>query len=319
MAHAYFLGALAFLLGLAFGSFLNVCIVRLPADESIVHPRSKCPACGAPVRAFDNIPLLSWVMLRGRCRNCKGRISLQYPLVELLMGLWFLLLFLRYSVAHEQYRAAVELFGAYGNNLWEVQTGLVIAYISLAVLGFLLLGLMVMDWQTGLLPDEFTYGGIFTGLILYAAGAFMLPPDQGQVMLTGPEKAILLRVVAIAASAAVLLLVRWVYWKVRHHEGMGLGDVKLLAMIAAFLGLRFAMLSLFIGVVAGALFAIALVGFLRVKKIQLVHPDAEGVAKPLPLHPAHIHVPFGTFLALGGFFAALFGEQALRWYLHFYR
>ncbi len=319
MAHAYFFGALAFLLGLAFGSFLNVCIVRLPVDESIVHPRSKCRACGVPVRALDNIPLLSWVMLRGRCRSCKARISLQYPLVELLMGLWFLLLFLRYAAAYEQYRATFELFGAYCNNLWEVQTGLVIAYASLAALGFLLLGLMVMDWQTGLLPDEFTYGGIFTGLILYAAGAFMLPPDQGQVMLTGPEKAILLRVLATVAAALVLLLVRWIYWKVRHHEGMGLGDVKLLTMIAAFLGLRFAMLSLFIGVVTGALFAIGLVIFLRLKKIQLALPDSPGSTTPIPLHPAHMHVPFGTFLALGGFFAALFGEQALRWYLHFYR
>ena len=319
MAHTYILTAFAFLIGLIAGSFLNVCIVRLPADESVVRPRSKCPACKAPVRAADNIPLVSWLLLRGRCRSCKGPISLQYPIVELLMGLWFAAQFLRYSEAMAIYMTAVDFFGISASRVFATQTELVLEYLAMAALGFLLLGLMVMDWQTGLLPNEFTYGGMFTGLLLYAIAAFTLPEVRGVVMLTAPEKAIALRLAAILASALVLLLVRWIYWKVRHSEGMGLGDVKMLAMIAAFLGLRLAMLSLFFGVVSGALFAVGLVLVLRLKKVVPAHPDSPGVTTPTPLHPAHMHVPFGSFLAGGGLYAALFGHQTMDWYLRFWR
>lgn len=318
MAHAYLFAAFA-LFGLALGSFLNVCIARLPEGESVARPRSKCRSCGTAVRVLDNIPVLSWFLLRGRCRSCKESISLQYPIVELLMGLWLLLLASRYVASYEQYKDTVELFGAYSGGLWAVQTSLALAYASLAILGFLLLGLMVMDWRHGLLPDAFTYSGMFVGLLLYACGAFLLPADSGVVMLTAPERAIALRVLAIAAAAMVLLLVRWIYWAARKREGMGLGDVKLLAMIAAFLGFKLAMLSLFFGVVSGALFAVGLVAVLRLKKAQPAHPESPGVTTLTPLHPAHMHVPFGSFLCAAGLFSALYGDRILRWYVHFWR
>ncbi len=306
------LTAFAFLLGLATGSFLNVCIARLPVDESVVRPRSKCPGCGAPIRALDNIPVLSWLLLRGRCRACGQHISLQYPLVELLTGLWFAVLFVRYQ-------AASVLLDAYLPAPWGQHAQLALQYIAIATLGWLLLGLMVMDWQTGLIPDEFTFGGMFAGIMLYLPWTFLLPDDTGRVMLTAPERAITLRLLAIAGAALVLLLVRWLYWMVRHSEGMGLGDVKMLAMIAAFLGLKLAMLSLFIGVVAGALFAIGLVMALRMKKVIPAPPDSPGVTTPTPLHPAHMHVPFGSFLAIGGMYAALYGPQTINWYMKFWR
>jgi leader peptidase (prepilin peptidase)/N-methyltransferase len=297
----------AFILGLIFGSFLNVCIVRLPRRESVVHPRSRCPQCGTAIRWHDNLPVISWLLLRGHCRDCKQPISLRYPLVELAVGFWFAAVVLRCMV--------VSLTGLYVQLSAEWYASLILMGIGVAILGFLLIGLMVMDWQTQLLPNAFTLWGIFIGFMLVCIRAYFLAPneaqvllspqhieltspgsvnDQGNVFLTGPEHLIFGRITAICGAALVLLIIRWLYKALRHREGMGLGDVKLLAMIAAFLGFWPAVLSLFLGVLSATAYA----------GLLLVLGRANRVTK----------LAFGSFLAIGGLIAAQFGDRIIEMY-----
>jgi len=272
-----YLPVFLFLLGIAFGSFLNVCIARLPLGESIIKPRSRCPACRTPIRAWDNIPLLSWFVLRRRCRACQSPISIQYPLVEFATGVWFV-------VAYFASLAQPELAPLY--------------FIRTAVLGFLLLGLLVMDWQSGLLLDAFTFTGMGIGLLLCIIGTMQLPLDQSAVILTTPEKIVGLRLLAILCAALLLLAVRWIYKLARGREGMGLGDVKMLAMMAAFLGFPLTMLAFFLAIMAAALYAVVLVITRRARPASAL--------------------PFGSFLALGGLYAALLGPWTIAWYLGFF-
>ena len=297
--------ALAFILGLLFGSFLNVCIARLPKHESVVTPRSRCPQCGAPIRWYDNIPLLSFLLLRGRCRSCKQTIPWRYPLVELAVGLWFAVVVFR---CLDSSSPNVSL-----STEWHI--ALILVGLGIAILGFLLIGLMVMDWQTLLLPDAFTLTGIAIGLFLVFIRAAFLGPTEDQVVLsnhhitltspggvtdhgnlffTGPEALIMGRIAAICGAAFLLLLVRWLYKALRHREGMGLGDVKLLAMIAAFLGFWPAILALFLGVLLATTYAIFL----------LIRGKAGAASK----------LAFGSFLAIGGLIAASFGNLLINMY-----
>ena len=298
----------AFLLGLAFGSFLNVCIARVPRGESVVSPRSRCPVCGHSIRWFDNIPLLSWLVLRGRCRDCRAHISLQYPLTELSLGLWFLLAAHRLAPIFQPVAGPVPL-------PLDTVLGACVQTVAFIVLGFLLLGLLAMDWQTQLLPDVFTFGGMLLAFLLVSSQSFLLGPtdeqirlsnhhirlsspgnvvEHGNLFLTGPEALLGGRLVAVVGAALLLLAVRRLYKLVRGRPGMGLGDVKLLALIAAFLGFAPAMLALFVGVVSGAAYSIFL----------LVRRHADGSSR----------VPFGTFLACGGLVAAVYGQEILDWY-----
>ncbi len=295
-----------FILGLLFGSFLNVCISRLPRHESVVHPRSRCPECRANIRWYDNIPILSWLILRGRCRDCRQAISWRYPLVELATGAWFAEVASRCFLSWPS--ASIQL-------ATEAHAALILAGTGVAILGFLLIGLIVTDWQTMLLPDAFTLSGIAIGLLLVFIRAAFLGPiedqvilsnhhisltspggvvDNGNVFMTGPEALILGRIAAICGAALILLLVRWLYQALRHREGMGLGDVKLLAMIAAFLGFWPALLALFFGVLAATAYAIAL----------LLRGKAGAASK----------LAFGSFLALGGLVAAQFGYRLIEMY-----
>jgi leader peptidase (prepilin peptidase) / N-methyltransferase len=297
---------LGFVLGLLFGSFLNVCISRLPRRESIVHPRSRCPQCGVPIRWYDNIPLLSWLLLRGHCRDCQQPIPWRYPLVELATGLWFALVVYRYLTSSSALHAQP-------SSEWHVT--LVLIGLGLATLGFLLIGLMVMDWQTLLLPDSFTFSGIAIAMLLIFIRAGFLGPnedqvilannhieltspgsviDTGNVFLTGPEHLILGRITAICGAALILLIIRWLYRVFRHREGMGLGDVKLLAMIAAFLGFWPAVLTLFLGAFLATAYSIVL----------LLRGKAAASSK----------LAFGSFLALGGLIAAQFGNRLINMY-----
>ena len=298
--------AAAFALGLIAGSFLNVCISRLPRRESIVHPRSRCPNCGRTIRWHDNIPLLSWLLLRARCRGCNQPISWRYPAVELLTGLWFALVITRFFPLLTG--VSVPLSTESYVNLW-------VAGIGLAILGFLLIGLAVMDWQTMVLPDAFTLTGIAVALFLICTQAIFLAPNEDQVRLTrnhiqltspggvvdsgnlfftGPENLIFSRIAAICGAALLLLLIRWLYRSIRRREGMGLGDVKLLAMIAAFLGFWPAVLALFFGVLIASLYGVYL----------LVSGRASSSSK----------LAFGSFLALGGLAAAQFGNRLIEMY-----
>jgi leader peptidase (prepilin peptidase)/N-methyltransferase len=267
---------IAAILGLALGSFLNVCISRLPIDASVVRPRSHCPLCQHTIAAKDNIPVLSWLLLKRRCRHCQWPIPARYPLVELGTAAWFVL------------------------SVWRFAPDPVPA-INTAALGFFLIGLLVMDWQTQQLPDEFTIGGAAVGFALTSIRAFLLPMDRGEVILTGPERILLYRALAIIAAGLLLLVIRWTYRVARKRDGLGLGDVKMLAMIAAFLGLRHALLALFLGVIAGALYAVALMLTRR--------RSVTGTTR----------LAFGSFLALGGMVAALFGTPLIAWYAGFYR
>jgi leader peptidase (prepilin peptidase) / N-methyltransferase len=251
--------AAAVLAGLTFGSFLNVCIVRLPAHQSIVIPGSHCVHCDAPIRARDNLPVISWLWLRGRCRRCNAHISLQYPLVELSTAALFV--------------ACVLHTGATWQTLVD------------AVACFLLLGLAVMHWQTMLLPDAFTLPGI--------AAAFLL-----RVFAPGNQfrSRVAMHVLGDAAIfAAVLLMVWTLYRLVRRRQGLGLGDVKLLAMIAAFMGLSLALFAFFVGVLAAALFAVVLLARRKVRGSD--------------------RIPFGSFLAAAGIAAIFIGRPAVAWYL----
>jgi leader peptidase (prepilin peptidase)/N-methyltransferase len=309
----------AFVLGLLFGSFLNVCISRLPHHESIVKPESHCPKCGTPIRWYDNIPLLSWILLRRHCRNCKKSIPWRYPLVELAVALWFAKLAgpieLYWNVTRPDNAAGLVAVGLH----WVPFSAFsqeIISTIGVAMLGFLLIGLMVMDWETMILPDAFTLTGIAIALFLVCLQAIFLGPgedevhltkhslhltspggvtDHGNLFLTGPESLIFGRFAAVCGAALVLLLVRWVYKAVRHREGMGLGDVKLLAMIAAFLGFWPAILSLFVGTLAAAFYGALL----------LARGKAGATSK----------LAFGSFLCVGGLVAALYGNRLIDMYI----
>jgi leader peptidase (prepilin peptidase)/N-methyltransferase len=296
-----------FFLGLLFGSFLNVCISRLPRAESIARPRSRCPQCLEPIRWYDNVPLLSWILLAAKCRNCKASIPWRYPLVELSTGLWFAV-----SAGLMHHRLLVTAAA----NQGSVAVQAMIDGIGISVLGFLLIGLMVMDWQTQILPDAFTLTGTALGFILSCVHAALLGPGEGDihlsprnnlrmsspgsfaakgdVFLTGPEAMVLGRLFAILAATGVLLLIRGIYKALRNREGIGLGDAKLLAMTAAFLGFWDSMLSFFVGMIACAVYAVYL----------LARRRANATTK----------LPLGSFLAAGGLVTALVGEALIAWY-----
>ncbi len=298
---------IGFLAGLLLGSFLNVSIARIPHGESIVRPGSHCPRCQHPIRWFDNIPLLSWLLLRARCRNCGATISWQYPAVELATGFWGAMAGLRFYDA----------WWASGFTMRPLSYALFFSVdaLSIAVLGLFLIPLIVIDWQTHRLPDALTLTGIATGLFLVCTQTLFLLPGQdqiifaskhlrlaspgsfsarGNVFLTGTESLIFGRLLAVCVAALIPLLIRWLYQAVRHREGLGLGDVKLLAMIAAFLGLAPAILTLF----AGTLLATGYIAWLAVR----------GRAH------AQTRLPFGSFLGVAGLFAAVFGNSIVAWY-----
>lgn len=299
-----------FLLGLLFGSFLNVCISRLPAHQSIAKPRSRCPHCGHAIRWHDNIPILSWLFLRARCRDCKASISWRYPAVELAVGLWFLLVANRLIALGE----ASEWVDFKLPTQYVYQD--IFHWIAILILGFLLIGLMVMDWQTQRLPDAFTVTGIAIGFLLTCVQALYLPAgegdikidtthqlrmsspgsfaSQGDVFMTGPEALIWGRILAICGAALLLFTISAIYKALRKRDGMGMGDVKLLAMNAAFLGFGESLLALFFGVVTAAIYGLILLARRRAG--------------------ATTRLPFGSFLCAGGLFAALFGPRTVDWY-----
>jgi leader peptidase (prepilin peptidase)/N-methyltransferase len=232
----WFAIAVAAAYGLVFGSFLNVVVHRLPRGMSLLRPGSHCPACGAPVRWFDNVPVLSFVLLRGRCRACRATISPRYPAVEIMSS----------GLA----AAVVAHFG------------LTLPGLEAMLLVMLLLPLGFIDLEHHLLPDALTLPGIVLGLAGSLAGGLVPLLDSAVGMLVGA-----------AVPYAVIVVYRWL----RGVEGMGLGDVKLLAMIGAFLGWRGVLLTLGLAATAGALLGLALIGLGRGRR------DTE--------------LPFGTFLA----------------------
>ena len=242
---------LAGLFGLLIGSFLNVCIYRWPRDLSVVRPRSACPECGKPITAYDNIPVLSYLLLRGRCRNCAARIFWRYPLVEVLTAISFAFFVYTY--------------------------GLTPAAAKYCVFAALLIGLAFSDFETLLLPDEMTIGGLVIGLVF---SPFVPVPDA--IFQNSAVEA----VAGACVCSGLLWFTGWLFEKIRHKEGLGFGDVKMLAMEGAFLGVAGSIKTM---VVASVLASV--VGLIYIK---LAHKD-----------PATFQIPFGTFLAFAWLLVAV--------------
>jgi leader peptidase (prepilin peptidase) / N-methyltransferase len=225
----------AFVYGLAFGSFLNVCIYRLPRDLSVVRPASACPNCHTPIKIYDNIPVLSWLLLRGRCRACKAPISPRYLFVELLVAALFVLSFYMFGVTP--------------------------AALKYSAFAFLVVGLIFTDADLKLLPDKLTLPGLALGLLLTLivpvngfldraldSAAFPFSPE-----ITARLISLLESLLGAAVGAGFIWLVGVAYLKIRGIEGMGFGDVKLMAMVGAFLGVKLTLLTLLVGSMSGAL------------------------------------------------------------------
>ncbi|HEY1903226.1 MAG TPA: prepilin peptidase [Terracidiphilus sp.] len=268
------------LLGLAFGSFLNVCLSRWPEGESVVAPRSHCRICDHTLSWWENIPVVSWLALRGHCRNCHTPIGWRYPLVELAVGaLWAV-------AAWRSYDALFPLASAAG----------------MMFLIWVLVGLAAMDAELLWLPDAVTLPGIAVGFIWWfleqeqAAWALHLPHSAGQDAQEAGK-----RLLAIAVAALIILIIRWTYQLIRHREGIGLGDAKLMALVAAWLGLPGALLTFALGAVLGAFAAIVLLA------VPAARRDSETWAAA--------KLPLGTFLCIGGAVSALWDQQIIAAYL----
>ena len=264
---------LAALAGLLIGSFLNVCIFRLPRDLSVVRPRSFCPACEKMIAWYDNVPVVSFVLLRGRCRHCQTPISARYPLVELLTAAAFAICVFEYGITLEA--------------------------IKFSLLSAILITLIFSDIEERILPDEFTLGGTLLGLIF----AFFVPLQPGLIYLLLPYSwgprwlSVGEAVLGAGFSSGCIWFVGWVYLKLRHREGLGLGDVKMIAMIGAFLGLQWALLILIIASLFGAIGGLIF--------IALAKKEA-----------ATYELPLGSFLGIAGLAAALFRVPFMAWYSH---
>jgi leader peptidase (prepilin peptidase) / N-methyltransferase len=243
----------AALFGAVIGSFLNVCIHRLPRGTSIVWPASACPACGRALSWFENIPIASYLFLRGRCRTCGAPISARYLVIEALTAAMFALAW------------------------WYYGPGPML--ISRLIFGCALIVLFAIDLEHHLLPNVITLTGIVIGFLL----SFTTDQPGWQSSLIG-----------IVAGGGVLFLIAEVYYRVRHEEGLGMGDVKMLAMMGAFLGWPLAILSLMIASVAGTIIGIGLI------------VTGRGTMK--------YALPFGTFLAIGAAVSAAVGQAILHWY-----
>lgn len=299
------IAAAIFLFGLLFGSFLNVCIYRLPRGLSIVWPGSACPHCNRSIRFYDNIPVLSWLILRGHCRDCGARITPRYLIVELLTACLFVLCYSQFG--------------------WSLAT------LKCSVFGFLLLGLMFTDAETRLLPDKMTLTGLALGLVfslfvpvndllsVLLPGLIEIParPDLSARMFSLMDSAL-----GAVIGASFLYGAGAIYLRARGVEGMGLGDVKLMAMIGSFVGLRLTILTIFAASLAGSIFGLSTVIAVWIKRtrrrVQRLHEPAPA-ARKRAWHSALIalrryQMPFGVFLSSMGLAAFLFGQRLLRWY-----
>ncbi len=268
----------AFIFGTLIGSFLNVCILRLPQDQSIVRPRSHCPHCGALIRAYDNIPVLSYFLLRGRCRDCRHVISPLYPFVEFLTGLVFFLCVWTFGLSWETFKYAVLASG--------------------------LLVLIFTDIKFRLLPDEITLYGAAVGIIFSlliplrdnALQTFLflisLSVHKVEHWIPWADLSIINAVAGALFGAGILFLVGEIYYLVRRVEGMGMGDVKMMGMVGAFLGIKLTFLTIMFGSLLGTAFG--MVGILRHRR------DMQQ------------ELPYGTFLGCAALVMALYGGQVLR-------
>ena len=294
-----------FVLGLLFGSFLNVCIHRLPRGLSVVSPRSACPRCGKQIAAYDNIPVVSWLLLRGRCRNCGNAISSRYLLIEILTALLF-----------------VACYASFG---WTLAT------LKWCVFGFLLLGLIFTDAETKLLPDKLTLTGLVLGIAFspfvpvrdlasqWMAGAVNLPASSG---IADAIWSLVDACLGAVTGASFIYGAGAIYLRARGIEGMGFGDVKLMAMIGAFLGLKLTVFTMFAASIAGSLFGVSTVLAVWIKRTRrrmVRNHETARTARHRAWQSARMvyryyQMPFGVFLGGTALVALFFGNQFLHWY-----
>lgn len=274
-----FLGTFAFVIGASVGSFLNVCIGRWPHDESVVSPRSRCPRCGHVIGWYDNIPVVSWLLLRGKCRGCALPISIQYPVVELLVGLLWLLV------------------------AWHF--GPTFAALRVAVFATVMLGIAVTDARHYLIPDGFTVFGLVFTLVTSIVASFL----GDAAPFATPWDA----VVGACAGAGAIAIVGWLGEVALRREAMGFGDVTLMAVVGAAVGPGRALLVIFVGAALGALtFLLVVYPYTRLRGAaqgEQIDLELDAPVRTLP------EVPFGVFLAPAAVVALVWGERMVAWYL----
>jgi leader peptidase (prepilin peptidase)/N-methyltransferase len=277
MPDSWLLALLALVLGLVVGSFLNVCIVRWPEGESVVRPASRCPNCGRTVRWYENVPVVSWLALRGRCAGCGLAISPLYPAVELTTGLAWLV--------------AVASYGATLDGL------------RVAVFATVLLGIAVTDARRMVIPDGFT---LF--LLLFALATAVVSRNPGAVTLfASPYEAF----VGACAGAGAVAIIGWLGELAFKKEAMGFGDVTMMAGVGAALGPERALITVVLGALVGAVASVAVLAPLAyVRHRQQAAAGAGGEAEAFELPP----VPFGVFLAPAAMIALLAGDRLIAWY-----
>jgi leader peptidase (prepilin peptidase)/N-methyltransferase len=274
-----FVAIFAFGFGAVFGSFLNVCIARWPRDLSVIKPRSRCPYCGHHLAWFENIPLVSWLALRARCRCCDEPISIQYPLVELAVALAWMMSFSHFGVGLTAFRVATFFT--------------------------LLLGVAITDVRDYVIPDGFTVTGLFFLLATSIAALFM--NDLGPFV--GPYEAL----VGACAGAGLIAIVGWLGEVALKREAMGMGDVTLMAFAGAALGPQRAIVTVFAAALIGAVtFLIVVIPVARVR--QSGYREQTELALGAGAFEAPL-VPFGVFLAPAAFATLLWGDRALDWLL----
>lgn len=277
--------ALVAALGAIIGSFLNVVIHRLPREQSIVFPNSRCPACSAAILPYDNIPIISWIVLRGRCRSCRAGISFRYPVVEALTALLYVAVFL-----HDLY----------------TRGGLSFALPFDLVFATALVALVFIDAEHMILPNTITYPGIVFALVARLALPFLVGPTAfddlpglmgSSTFATWPLWALSLLGACLGALAGggSLWLVGWLWERLRGVEAMGLGDVKMMFMVGAFLGWRLTVLTIFLAVITGSLTGVFLMLRRGERNMQMM-------------------LPFGIFLGIGAIIALLAGTRIINWY-----
>jgi len=264
---------LALILGLVIGSFLNVCILRIPQEVPITVPRSHCPHCKKLIRWYDNVPVLSYLILGGRCRRCKNKISARYPLIEAVSGLISVLLYLKFGLGVE----------------WVLFFGFSAALLVLAFI----------DLDHRILPDVITLNGMWLGVLSSVYLAQPIPPIVlGIVRVAGLEVtnprilALVGSLLGVVAGGGLLWGVGEAFKRLRGIEGMGFGDVKMMAMVGAFLGAPMALFTIMLGSILGAVFGLVFMGF-------------TGKSRDYEL-------PFGTFLGVAGIVVVLYGENLVQ-------
>ncbi len=304
-----FFAVASFLFGLVFGSFLNVVIHRVPRSESIVFPSSACPKCHSSIKPYDNIPVVSWLILRGRCRNCQEPINARYAVVELLVATLFLACYWRF--------------------------GMSLATLKYCLFSFLIVGLIFIDAEHKLLPDVLTLPGLLAGLVfswfvpVYDLLAELLPSYFASAHVAHLSwHWISLGDAALGAlvGSAFIFGVGFVYLHARGVEGMGLGDVKLMAMVGAFLGVRLTVFTIFAASLLGTGFGLSLilsVWLQRTRRRMARNRESREVARKHAWSSAKLvyryyQIPFGVFLGSTALCALFFGKRLMALYWGIY-